>query len=87
MRNCEQRRQNVGLASEHRLGSLHLPFLIKVRFHRPLMQSERSPGGIDDAQVGVHAQPQPFEHRRQMPGSIAAPSTLAWRRMASSRAR
>ena len=62
------------LVRQDRLCALRLAFLIEIGLDDPLMQPERRARGIDDlaaiddAEIGVHLQPQALKRRRQMPG-------------------
>ena len=70
----EQRGKGVRLVREDRFGALHLALLIEVGLDDPLMKRERRPRGVDDlaavddAEIGLHPQPQALKRNRQVPG-------------------
>ncbi len=62
------------MVREDRFGALHLALLIEAELDDPLMKRERRPRGVDnlvainDAEIGVHPQPQALKRSRQVPG-------------------
>jgi hypothetical protein len=79
--------------SEDLFGVLPRAHLVEVRCSEPLVQVARVVGAsedgvlVDDAERAVHVEAQPLEQAARCQGSIAWPSTAAWRRTASSRTR
>jgi hypothetical protein len=78
---------------EDLFGVLPRAHLVEVRCSEPLVQVARVVGAsedgvlVDDAERAVHVEAQPLEQAARCQGSIAWPSTAAWRRTASSRTR
>jgi hypothetical protein len=74
LRRGDQRRQGGGLPRQLGLRPLDLALLIEIRRDEPLVQGEgglcrlQDVGAVDDAQIGVHAQPQAFDGCGEVPG-------------------